>query len=124
MGGSIAERVARGVSWLDSTLPGWDGRVDLSSLVMSSSDRCVLGQVFRTASTRKWADYSYLNGYEYAQVAYKYAPMSSLGFAASFSALTADVESADIAIEQEYSALKREWIRVITDRRSTQKVML
>lgn len=37
--------VAAGAEWLDENEPGWEGRIDLASLDLSNSCRCVLGQV-------------------------------------------------------------------------------
>jgi hypothetical protein len=43
---TIAERVADGAAWLDYQAPGWEHKVDLDALQMSSCSRCILGQVF------------------------------------------------------------------------------
>jgi len=43
---TVAERVARGAELLDETLPGWDERIDLAWLELSSCYRCVIGQLF------------------------------------------------------------------------------
>lgn len=39
-------RVAFGVELLDRIRPGWDGRIDLGTLTLTSCYRCVLAQVF------------------------------------------------------------------------------
>ena len=45
-----AERVARGARWLDENFPGWEERIDPSTLELSDGQRCICGQVFaRTA---------------------------------------------------------------------------
>lgn len=46
MSDSIEARVARGAAWLDENHPGWERRIDLADLQLSSSCRCVLGQLF------------------------------------------------------------------------------
>lgn len=43
---TIAERVERGASLLDTRFPGWVDQVDLSRLNLESSCNCVLGQRF------------------------------------------------------------------------------
>lgn len=43
---TIAERVARGAALLDEKLPGWDKDINLDRLDLSSSCRCVVGQLF------------------------------------------------------------------------------
>lgn len=43
---TIAERVASGTAWLDSTFPGWWKSIDLGTLKMASCHECVLGQVY------------------------------------------------------------------------------
>jgi hypothetical protein len=40
----IPENVLRGAAFLDSTLPGWDKKIDLDKLNLSDSCNCVLGQ--------------------------------------------------------------------------------
>lgn len=41
-----AERVAKGVAWLDENYPGWFDVIDLDTLDIAACDRCVLGQVY------------------------------------------------------------------------------
>ena len=45
---TVEARVARGAAWLDSEQPGWERRIDLATLDLQDSCRCVLGQVFGT----------------------------------------------------------------------------
>lgn len=44
--GTPAERVARGVAWLDATVPEWWAKVELLGFNINSPCNCVLGQVF------------------------------------------------------------------------------
>ncbi len=37
--------VAKGAGWLDANHPGWERRIDLAVLDLSSPCRCVLGQI-------------------------------------------------------------------------------
>ncbi|MGW4128017.1 hypothetical protein [Amycolatopsis japonica] len=43
---SLATRVRRGVALLDEKVPGWHQRIDVEELVISSSEHCILGQLF------------------------------------------------------------------------------
>lgn len=42
---SVEVRVARGAEWLDAVYPEWWTRIDLGTLELSDSCRCVLGQI-------------------------------------------------------------------------------
>jgi hypothetical protein len=42
----LGERVSRGVTWLNDTVPGWRERVDIARLDIEDARHCVLGQVF------------------------------------------------------------------------------
>lgn len=45
--GSIAQRVAAGARWLDELFgPQWVDRIDLNTLDLASTYRCICGQVF------------------------------------------------------------------------------
>lgn len=57
---SIKTRVERGAAWLDNVQPGWESKVDVTKLNLSSSLDCVCGQVFgqweHTPKFAKWGD--------------------------------------------------------------------
>ena len=42
----LEERVEKGAAWLDRNVPDWVDRVEVQSLKMSDTCRCVLGQLF------------------------------------------------------------------------------
>ena len=42
---TMTERVAAGAAWLDENQPGWWQRIDLATLDLASSCRCILGQL-------------------------------------------------------------------------------
>lgn len=42
----VAERVLAGLDFLDRAVPGWDKKINLYKLDLSSCIRCVLGQLF------------------------------------------------------------------------------
>jgi len=54
---AVAESVARGAALLDEKLPGWDERIDLAGLELSSCYRCVLGQLFARSPGREITPY-------------------------------------------------------------------
>jgi hypothetical protein len=43
---TIDDRVSAGAKWLDSNRPGWWQRIDLETLDLGDSCRCVLGQLY------------------------------------------------------------------------------
>jgi hypothetical protein len=51
-----ADRVARGIELLDSHIPGWADRIDLSRLDIQSCVSCVLGQLGGWAHTSDLLD--------------------------------------------------------------------
>lgn len=57
---SIQTRVERGAAWLDNVQPGWESRVDVTTLNLNSPLDCVCGQVFgnweRTPRFAKWGN--------------------------------------------------------------------
>lgn len=54
--GTVQERVARGVKWLDRHKKNWRNEVVVKELDMSDDCRCVLGQVFIKPAAK---DYGY-----------------------------------------------------------------
>ncbi len=97
---TIAERVARGVAWLDETRPGWAERVDLDRLDLASPCRCVLGQEFGDYFEIVWSDGAPPDTQAY-------------GFNAASPASGRQAQS------REFDALEAEWRRVIAERRAT-----
>lgn len=71
---NVRERIKNGAAFLDKTLgPGWSGRVNPETLVISSSSHCVLGQLYGSFSSGIRQLHLPLN---------RYAPLSpsNLGF--------------------------------------------
>ena len=60
----IETQVARGAAWLDERKPGWENLVDIDKLVMSDSDNCIAGQVFRDEAAEH-PDWHVTDGYDY-----------------------------------------------------------
>ena len=43
---STSPRIERGAALLDTAAPGWEGKIDLNTLDLSSGWYCVVGQVY------------------------------------------------------------------------------
>ena len=94
---TIAERVAAGAAFLDEREPGWEQYIDLDTLNIGSSCRCILGQLHGSYSGGMMA-MGYVNLPENWDI--------DLGF------MWTDAGKGDEATE-----LTVEWMRVITGRR-------
>lgn len=57
--GTMAERVARGIEWLDKVAPDWRDNVSLTLLDLSDWDSCILAQVAQSCFLEAWES---LNG--------------------------------------------------------------
>lgn len=118
MTATIAERVAKGVAWLDEFKPGWEDLIDASILDMSQDCNCVCGQVFAEDFQRftqehpgKAEELDMISGFCYADMQHK------------------DVKGAYWAEEmgfdhntkagwKEYEQLATEWLRVVSERKA------
>lgn len=47
---TYAERVARGMEFLDAASPGWESKINIFTLDIARGDRCAMGQVFGSYS--------------------------------------------------------------------------
>jgi len=45
---TLQDNVRKGATWLDGFAPGWESKIDLSTLDLHSSVRCVAGQALNT----------------------------------------------------------------------------
>jgi hypothetical protein len=95
---AVRYRVADGAAWLDQDEPGWDARIDLDSLDLSSDCHCILGQL----------DDFFQDGMDARGLSLVRA--SRLGF-------TAEWDGA-VGIEAEWAALTTAWRDLITARRA------
>lgn len=86
------ECVAAGAAYLDDTNPGWWRRINLDRLDLSSTCRCILGQL----------DGDYLDAVEHRGLAYQGPTPEELGF---------------LAPVHEAHALTDTWRELITARR-------
>ncbi len=109
----IEARVARGASHLDAHLPGWERRIDLATLDLADSCRCVLGQLY---GGRK----------ELAHSVDIMAPCSPYGHGSICIPYELGIHSDDFAVDHgfeantasypEYRALDEAWIALIKAR--------
>lgn len=90
---TVEERVSRGAALLDRKVPGWENRIDLDRLDISSTANCILGQLY--SPTTSWVGEGYTNLY-------------AVGMGTDISILDEYVD---------FPELKAEWKRVITERR-------
>lgn len=101
---SAAERVAKGVTWLDSNVPDWRGKVEVSKFDILSTCRCVLGQIFEAEAE----EYDYDDGYSYAEDNLLSREQAvDLGFDAKYDFSTG------LLFESDYRELQKEWLRVL-----------
>jgi hypothetical protein len=56
---TIEERVSRGAAFLSEVAPGWEGRVNLGDLKLSSGMQCICGQVFDEVRAEDENGYGY-----------------------------------------------------------------
>lgn len=108
----IPDRVQAGVELLDRELPGWEHRIDLSDLDMSSGCGCVLGQLF----SAEWA--SALVSEEDDPYHYALRQLHELDCtqALAFDVLHWDDED---LVEADYERLTAAWRNRIEARRAT-----
>lgn len=101
MADDIAERVQRGVEWLDANGPAdWHERVDLTDFDMSDGCRCVLGWTFADEAAK---DYE-VSGFAYAE--YRFEEVMLNDFELGF----------DADEDTDYDALQHAWTTVIRER--------
>lgn len=93
----VATRVAKGVALLDEQAPGWLERINLLSLEISSSDLCVLGQVYG----------NFHDGCDALGLCAEFDADAVYGFNCS-----ADAETDDQL--EDFRILNKEWRRVLT----------
>lgn len=66
---SAASRAERGAKWLDENFPGWEGRLDVATLDISSGENCICGQVFEATLDTLRSQYPRIetySGFDYA----------------------------------------------------------
>lgn len=95
---AIAERVARGVEWLDENEEGWPARIDVGELNVRSCCACVIGQALGC----------FTETFPFDNI----TEAAALGFTTDGAYLTTDDYDAEM------DGLAAEWRRVITERRA------
>lgn len=102
----VAARVARGMARVDLTRPpGWDAEIDLSILDISSSMRCICGQLAQRHLDRT-------GDHQGACAIYHDLMVDTRGYAPSAHGFASNAFDGG-----DYPALAAEWRRVITLRR-------
>lgn len=113
-----AERVARGVAFLDRTQPGWWDRINLLTFDIRRPCACVLGQVFAPADDYGWEDEGWEQGCSllWHEAPPGYTQRRSLVEEHGFDRLNFDGDLK--AGDADYRALQAEWSRIIAERQA------
>ena len=99
---TVAERVAKGVKYLNRYYPGWREKIVLKEFDMSRPCRCVLGMVAQEkAEQSTWAT----DGFEYEDG--KHAPDWAMEHGFDIDGQLFDPDA--------YSELQAEWLRVLEE---------
>lgn len=131
---SVKERVANGAAWLDKVNPGWEHKIDLSTLELKNSCRCILGQVVAASASEVhetkygpfillltikghlWWDWS--SGYEVIYILIGRDNLGGADWMADHGFRLGD-EFFDENIVEGYSYLDEAWIDLIKSRYDT-----
>lgn len=113
---SVDVRIARGIDWLDENIDKWWERVEMNTLRMDSTCRCVLGQLF-AEDVDEW-QYAH-NDEPYFGAAYWYALEQVIDLESD------EITREDWAVEhafdaghnESYDELGAAWATVIETRR-------
>lgn len=97
------ERVARGAAHLDRVRPGWEKKIDVGTLTLSSCKSCVLGQLFSDESE----EFHFLRGTEV------------LGW----DNVACMVNGVGADNNDDFALLQDAWIEAIAERRVSQEVL-
>jgi hypothetical protein len=112
---TIEERVLNGAAALDRTTPGWESKVNIETLDMKSTTKCVLGQVF-DGNPAGWSGNGYLAGTTILGLTIKE------GGTAQSHGFSADCDSSarvgPCSCETEFDALTAAWKKFIFARRN------
>ena len=109
---AVAERVARGTALLDERMPGWDKRIDLAALNISSACGCILGQLAEDKAGGYWPDIASQFGVT------PWGSDADYGFNAAKADEEDSEDEADAFESDDYAGLESEWRALITERRS------
>jgi hypothetical protein len=130
---TIAERVQRGASLLDTKFPGWVDQVDLSTLDLASGCDCILGQRFGDFNLGARMTHLSVETSSVVMSANSRRLLEDHGFLVN----PRDGEMVAIPgivgmhhmtsrgarrIKAEYEDLTREWAKLITDRRAASQL--
>ena len=107
----LRRRVRKGAALLDRECPGWEKKIDMSNLQMSSGSRCILGQVFVNG---------FSSGYYKGIAALRLVETNADDRQAQLHGFNLGDEDLKIFIEgQVWDWLAGYWIREINNRRAT-----
>jgi hypothetical protein len=81
----VVEVVQRAADWLDEIKPGWDRIIDIPTLNMMSSERCIAGQAFADDATRQNVDCGCLDPSGYCYITSRISRTGRTGLSGAFS---------------------------------------
>lgn len=112
------ENVARGAAFLDQRYPGWEDRIDLGTLTLSSCTQCVLGQLIPGFH---WENKLIHERLTFADAtACGFMMRGGDEFAMFLKSLKDDYELAD---RLWYQPLQDAWVALIVERRARKEVV-
>jgi hypothetical protein len=100
--------VCRGVWFLDEHVPGWEDQIDLDTLDLNSTERCVLAQLWLAQHPRTRA-----RGHAYDRMLTLLKLPEEVALSLGFLAEDTDTYDGDLAL---YERLTKAWKRVIRRR--------
>lgn len=111
-------RVAKGVALLDEKFPGWAEHIDVDTLMIASSNRCVTAQLAAWQSNDPDTDYR--DGMNLLDLTVGECNDGSYTMH-GFNAETEDAEGLPVGYLQHraYDTLEAAWKRVISERQAT-----
>jgi len=119
----LERRVLAGARKLDSELPGWERKIDLSQLELRDCQLCVLGQLFNT----KAEESGYASGYTYgldtlmielaaSDEENEFGAITCESEQLAFESMGYNLENGYIMNSEEYDLLNEKWTQFIKDR--------
>lgn len=102
----VAESVRNGVAWMDEHYPGWHELIT-EPLVMSSPNRCVLGQVVPTDDTTTTGFHAAMQTHP-DYLIHPFNGIGALGFGPTY--------ESNMPGKQQFTLLETLWGRVVTSR--------
>lgn len=109
---TVAERVSAGIALLDENVEGWRDKIDLATLDIRHTRKCVLGQVFKTD------DDSWESGYDRGRSVLYFQSCECCSEEGELNpydyGFDASQDDDDLDIDTQYDQLRKEWERQLS----------